>query len=440
LLGTFEYAVIGIGGFLVLSIVAIALLTEESQTDIFNYDKAYDDLIPRRSSIYVAMAVEDIPQRSCFTINEKDFSELSYNLRSAIHDAQKIDTHYSDSEMYDGVSYRTDSSESLELISKYRFNQSTREYFGSILKISDTTYRFECFFEFHDNQYKLTIEFDGHISDSNIVNVNFTRNEKGLPVIQNQNITVYYGGFNNTVLFHNKLDKEITLTENTWLMGSQETLHHDSAPLKYKIPPGKFASHYFTSMTLDDIVRNYVVEPYDLKGQIIVKHYPRCMTEIEVRSLYSQVGAYPKFPRYIPEGYSFECGIHNSNGYVHLVYFTDELRQQFEDHVNAATNHDFYSAGGFVIDYYNEFIMSNWHMDPTYDKFERAKGIENKFTNSTLINGNPAIMLKEYFWRDGNSYSFNSTQIFLDDQILYYIRGGLSQEEIFKISNSLFNS
>lgn len=436
MLGTFEYAVIGIIGFLAFSVVAIALLSEESQTETFKYDKDYADLIPRRSSMSVGLAVENIPNRTCFSINDIDFSQLPYDLRSAILEAQKVDSS-SDSIVYDGVSFNTDSSESLGLISKYKFNQSTREYFG-IQRISDTTYRFECFFEYHENQYKLTIEFGGHFYDSNIVNVNFTRNDKGLPVIQNQNVTVYYGGFNNTVLFHNNLDKEIILLENTWNLDPSEILHHDNSPLKYTIPPGKFASHYFTSMASDDIIRNYEVQPYNLQGKVIVKHYPRCMTENEVKSLYAQVGAYPKFPSYVPEGYSFECGIHVFNAAVVLSYWTDELRQKFEDDITS--DMDFIASGGITIDYYNNFVLNYWIKNPDYDKYEQAKNYENPFATTLSVGGNPAVMIKEYFWDSGEQKSFNQLMIFSDNEIWYRIRSGLPAGEVIKIAESLFES
>jgi hypothetical protein len=163
------------------------------------------------------------------------------------------------------------------------------------------------------------------------------------------------------------------------------------------------------------------------------------MTETEVKSLYSQVGAYPKFPSYLPEGYSFDCGIHNMNAFVHLVYFTDELRQKFEDNANAAFNMDFFASGGIRVDYYNEFILNNWTENPNYNKYQKAaENAEHPKATTLTIGGNPAVMIKEYFWRSGEQKSFNILEIFSDNEIRYSVRGSLPESEVIKIAESLF--
>ena len=103
--------------------------------------------------------------------------------------------------------------------------------------------------------------------------------------------------------------------------------------------------------------------------------------------------------------------------------------EQFPDTLNAAFNYDFLESGGLVIHYIDNG-WSDWDKDSTYDKWETAKSYESKFTNSTMVNGNPAVFSKVYFWQDGQSRSFNSLSIFLDDQVRYEIKGGIPQDEI----------
>lgn len=203
------------------------------------------------------------------------------------------------------------------------------------------------------------------------------------------------------------------------------------------IPPEKFFSYYFAAHRekINQPIM-YTIEPFGLKGNVTVKQYPRCMTESEVVSLYNQVKVYPKFPSYLPEGYSFECGVHNTNAFVHFVYFTDEQRSQFDDKINSAFNREFLADGGLVIDYYDD-AWNGWNEDPNYDKHEKSsETAEHPWAETYTISGEPAVMIEEYFWQSGEQRSFNRLEVFFDE---YQVRisSSLPKSELIKIAESL---
>ena len=400
-------------------------------------DIDYDDLVTRKVWAYSAPAAEIIPQRNCHKFSQNELAnipaELDYVIKESI---PQYPEDYDGDGFYDGFMSTVSFDVAMSFLKNYEFKltKETREW--GLQKIPDTKYTYECIFEDDSHQYKLGFVFDTHYeTDMKIVFVNFTANDPGRPTIENNDIILFTGGFNGTIAFANKLDHDITLDiqnpppEGEW--------NEHLLPTSITIPKGKVWSHILTNFhTSDDLVYHYTVLEDSMSGKFTLKHYPRCMTEDEIRSLYSQVGITPTFPRYIPEGYWLECGVHNTNFSFHLVYYTDEMIEQFPDNVNAAFNYDFLESGGIVI-YYTNDGWSHWSKDPNYDKDETAKRFESKFTNSTQINGNPGLLSKMYFWREGQSRSFNSLLIFLDDQVRYEIKGGIPQDQIIKIANSI---
>jgi len=55
-----------------------------------------------------------------------------------------------------------------------------------------------------------------------------------------------------------------------------------------------------------------------------------------------------------------------------------------------------------------------------------------------MINGEPAVMTKKFFWKDGKQLSYNELQIYLDEYITYKVRSGLSEDQIIRIAESIF--
>ncbi|MDH3502691.1 MAG: DUF4367 domain-containing protein [Nitrosopumilus sp.] len=189
----------------------------------------------------------------------------------------------------------------------------------------------------------------------------------------------------------------------------------------------------------DEPIYQYYVNPDGLSGTIMVKGYPRCMTESEVKSLYSQVEAYPNFPTYLPEGYSFECGVHNMNGFVHLGYWTDSLREKFDDTANDTTSQEFFANRGLTVDYYNEYVINNWTSNPDYDKYKKQdEKAEHPWATKLTVSGEPAVFRVQYITKSGQQNSYNELLIFLDGEIRYGIRSSMPQDEMVKIAESLF--
>ena len=404
------------------------------------YDVEYDELVTRKVSVTAQVATEIIPERNCHKFSKDEVKNLPENLKSDMKSSLRdLEYEYDSNDGFlDRYASEFSFEEAFTFLEKYDFQLTTKKIEGDTLpKLQDTTYLFECIFEDENYQYKIGLEFESHYDGyGRLVFVNFTNNDQGLPVIENDNITLYTGGFNQTVVFKNDFDYEITID----MINPQLSESQRNPPDKIVIPAGKVWSYFFRIDAPDDEpIYQYIVNPDALNGIIVVKGYPRCMTENEVTSLYSQVEAYPKFPSYLPDEYSFECGVHNMNSYVHLVYYTDELRPKFDDKANAAFDREFFSSGGIRVDYYNDFITSNWIANPDYDKFKKAKEkAEHPWAKTLTIAGDPAVMVKEYFWKSGEQKSFNKLTVFADNEIWYSVRSGLPESELIKIAESLF--
>ena len=446
----FEYAVIGIIGFLAFIVIIIAL-SEESQTETVDNEINYDDLIIRYVSMAVYKTLANHPNQNCFTLLPQDLrkfpDDFLDNLKMAEEEQFHDDPQIYPPGVYSGYGMDVKKEFALELVKKYEFNLTTQVFAQNILSLPDSRYLFDCFFEYEDKQYMLRIIFEQQLRyDGNLVNVNITRNDFGAPQLINDDIVVFYGGFNSTVLFHNNLDSEIILFSNDPIVNSIDEddgdIHENRfvktlSEFETGIPPGKFFSYHFSPYDDKyDAPISYMIKPFNLEGQVTVKPYPRCMTVNEVKSLYGEARVYPIFPTYLPDGYSFECGLHNTNAYVHLNYFTDELRQKFDDNVNAAFNREFFASGGLTVDYYDE-AWNGWIEDPTYNKFEKASENAAYPSSKTLtISGEPAVMIQEYFWDEGEQLSFNRLEVFLDEEQVR-IKSGLPENEIIKIAESM---
>ncbi|MBS3925604.1 MAG: hypothetical protein KGZ34_02770 [Nitrosarchaeum sp.] len=97
---------------------------------------------------------------------------------------------------------------------------------------------------------------------------------------------------------------------------------------------------------------------------------------------------------------------------------------------------DTWCKDGLIIDYYDE-AWNGWNEDSTYDKFEKAQ--ENaqhpKSTKLNILNES-AVMIKEYFWENGEQQSFNNLEVFLDEEQIR-IKSSLPEEELIKIAESM---
>lgn len=189
---------------------------------------------------------------------------------------------------------------------------------------------------------------------------------------------------------------------------------------------------------LSDPVFHYTITPENLTGSFTLKSYPGCMTESDVKSLYSQVQVHPKFPAYVPNGYSFECGIHNSNWSVFLVYLDDAGRNKMKEKdepVSHFAKADLIDSKALIISYWNGYVANNWQKDTTYDKYEYQKN-SSGFKGSELITiaGEPAVLFTQYY---PDRSSTNTLTIFADNAITYTITGNFTDNELVKIAESI---
>ena len=425
---------------------------DDTSHTTFDYDVDYDDLIVRDVSMAVYKTVHEHPEKSCFTLSSDDLnifpSEFLDDLNSAAQEEFRKDPQIHPPGVYTGYGMTVKKDIALDLVKKHNFNGTQNISTENIASISDSEYLFDCFFGYGGKQYMLRLEFRQQLHDGNFVNVNVTKNSLGIPHILNDDVVVFYGGFNSTVLFHNNLDTEITLFTDeptvNFVDEDDGDIHENRFAktlndFETTIPPGKFFSYYFSPYKdKNDLPISYGIKHFNLEGTVTVKPYPRCMTENEVTSLYGTVKVYPKFPKYLPDGYTFECGVHNTNTSLHLVYLTDEQRLRFDDVVNVAFSREFFADNGLVIDYYDE-AWNGWIEDPSYDKFEKAQeNAQHPRSKTLVISEQPAVMIKEYFWEDGEQQSFNRLELFLDEEQIR-IKSGLHEEELINIAESFFN-
>ena len=445
---------------IIIAVIAVAVMSMNDQKDdmSFPYDVNPDRLITRSMDVSAHVAMDEFPDKVCYEITDTEYDGFPEKLKRVMVDARgeiltseyiaeygKEHFFFEDVKYFDGHGDIMHPNDALDFLKKYNsFKLTEKPTNQNIGHIDDVAYSFECDINYKDHQYRLSFRFEPlYPSWENFVILNITENSFGMPIIQNPDITVY-PSFNATVLFANNLDHTITLSRQGGTI-QDRGISFD----RIVIPAGQSWPYTLRTWNLDDdsgqlhnTQFNYEIQPGNILGKVTVKNYPKCMTENEVTSLYSKVNAYPKFPSYLPDGYSFECGIHNMNAYVHMTYWTDEIRSIFEDKRNDGLSREFFAKGGIAVDYYNYYILNEWKVDPQYGKHENSKRDNEDHPNSRLlsIDGNPAVMAKEYFWEEGEQYSYNELQVYLDEGITYRVRSGLPEDQVIRIAESLFEN
>lgn len=418
-----------------------AQITENLQKISLKYDIDTDDIITRQIHLSSQIATQKIPQRTCHSIKPLEEKYLPESLKTVINDSLVDHTERHRDHDNDGFLDKHGTYISLYdatyLLQKYGFDMELQYGEFGFPKQNDTEYVFECIVDYDSNQYKITITFQTHFDlVGSLVFVNFTKNDSGYPILEGDHLTLFTGGFNQTLVFSNKLEHPVTISiENRTQFDPILRISQSMT-----IPAEKVWSYAFRSHFAETTILQFNEAPDNLSGTIILKRYPSCMTQDELVSIYSQVGAYPAFPTYIPEGYSYQCGMHNMNGFVHMTYWNDEHRSIFEDKRNDGLSKEFFAKDGIAIDYYNHYIINEWREDPQYDKNENAKrdNMDRPDSKKIMINGEPAVLTKKNFWKDGEQSSYNELQIYLDKYITYRVRSGLSEEQVIRIAESLF--
>ncbi|MDH3313524.1 MAG: hypothetical protein OEM28_10325 [Nitrosopumilus sp.] len=442
----------------VLAVTIVGMPADYKTDDTsFPYDVESDHLIARNVDVSARVAMEKFPDKVCYDVTDAEYGQFPEALKQAMVDAiEEIKTSnqiaeygkerffFEDVSYFDGYSKTMHPKDALDFLNEHdSFKLTEKHTIQNIGHIDDVAYSFDCDINYNDHQYLLSFRFDPlYPSWENFVILNITKNNSGVSVIQNPD-TVVYTSFNATVLFTNNLDYDITLSRQGGTIQNGGTSFDEIT-----IPAGQSWPHMLRTWNLDDqydesehlrsVPFNYEIQPGNLIGKVTVKNYPRCMTETEVTSLYSQVNAHPKFPSYLPDGYSFECGIHNMNAYVHMTYLNDFLREKYDGNFGGNHQFEFFADGGISVDYYDEYVLNSWTANPNYDKHAKAKeNAEHPRATSLTILNEPAVLTQESATVDGMVQSYNKLQVFLDDGVRHQIRAGLPQEELIKIAESL---
>ena len=440
-----------------ITIIAVAVISMNNQKDDINfpYDVNPDRLITRSMDVSAHVAMMEFPDKVCYEITDVEYDEFPEKLKKVMTDArEEIQIHeqiaeygkehffFEDVRYFDGHGETMQPKDALDFLDEYdSFKLTEKHTIQNIQHIDDTSYSFECDINYNNYQYRLSFRFDPlYPSWENFVILNITENSFGTPIIQNPDATVYTS-FNATVLFANNLDQDITLSRQEGTIQDRGISFGEIT-----IPAGQSWPYMLRTWNLDDgfgqfrsIPFNYEIQPGNLLGKITVKNYPGCMNETEITSLYSQVNTHPKFPLYLPDGYSFECGIHNMNAYVHMTYWNAFLREKYAgEDFGGNFQFEFFADGGISVDYYDEYVLNSWTENPNYDKHAKAQeNAEHPRATSLIILDEPAVMIQESVVVHGMVQSYNSLQVFLDDGVRYQIRTGLPQEEMIRIAESL---
>ncbi len=439
----------------VLAVTIVGMSTEYKTDDSsFPYDVESDSLATRNVDVSAHVAMEKFPDKVCYDVTDAEYEEFPDEVKQAMRDAVKETKTLEQSEEYrkghfffedvsyfDGYGEPIHPRDALDFLNEYdSFKLIEKPTNQNIQHLDDESYSFECDINYQGHQYRLSFHFEPLYPNwENFVILNITENNLGMTVIQNPDAIVY-STFNATVLFANNLDHDIALSRQDEAIRNKGMSFDEMA-----IPAGQSWSYMLRTWNLNDGTRqlhdtqfNYEIQPGNIHGKITVKNYPRCMTETEVRSLYSQVNAHPKFPSYLPDGYSFECGIHNMNAYVHMTYMNDFLREKYDGNFEGNLQFEFFADGGISVDYYDEYVLNSWTANPDYDKHAKAKEkAEHPRAIILTILNEPAVLTQESATVDGTVQSYNKLQVFLDDGVRHQIRAGITQEEMIRIAESL---
>lgn len=274
----------------------------------------------------------DNSETTCFRLNDDDQIVKNYSFSSAVREAdgnaelrpEPINNRFG------GFSMGINATDIIPLIRQYQeiFNHTTTAV--SIRNYADETHMFECNFTYNGNQYYLVIEF------RSLTAINEKDGFVAIDVRDNGTATsqlITYYTFNNTAIWTNHLDSPVTLTVTT-------QIDNEDILLTTQIPPGKSWDY---RLSPDYSSANGTLYFYQVResssnavitdGVIIVKYYPKCMSQRIAKSLYSQSGIALKFPDYLPDGYSYICGIHYYNDVIIQAYWNrtvdDPLAETF---------------------------------------------------------------------------------------------------------------
>ena len=450
----FELSVIIVVGLLVASILYL-VFSDDGQISAFKYEQIeYEDLVSRSAKLGLYAVPENYEKQICFSIPNDNAIDSHVFLSEYIDEIAYIreDVKFSDTppEFHTRFDTQIKTSLALDMIKMYDFDVTVIETDNNVGKIPDRLYRFDCPFEYKDERMMLRIMFESHFWENMPIYVNVTRNDLGVPMLVNENITVFVGGINSTVLFQNDLDKEITIrsTDPINYQRNENDRYYDSKKPeklsenkfamitnedKITIPPGKAFSYHFSSWNNPhNIPLNYTITPSNLKGMITVIPYYDCSPSQDIFSAYSKIHKIPEFPKHLPDGYKYECGFYHYPEAATYYYANSTISEKFEGELGHGINHEFLTAGGLAIRFADLKSYGTPYIETESDKFTRLAERLSSDSMVTYLHGQPTVLEKKNYGEP-----LNRITTYLDYDTWYVVEGGIPFLELYKIAESI---
>jgi hypothetical protein len=411
-------------------------------------DTLYSILETKKAETIVGRLINS--EAVCFTLDNNSlgrFAFLADSIKNADEEASLPlpPTAISINNRYDGFLNGANSTDVVPLIRQYlqKFNHTSETM--SIRNYTDEVHTFECNFAYNGNQYYLIIKFQSltALTDyGGFVPIDTTAKSKGSAA--NRYVTYY--PFNNTAVWTNHLGLTISLDLRT-------VIDNQTVGISTKIPAGKSWDY---RLQPDYSISNDTIYHYQLRdgsnrpdsGEIIVKHYPRCMSQQIAKSLYLQTSVGMKFPAYLPKGYLYICGVEFYDTVLLQTYWNQtvddpsELKygEEKEDFTNYASHPDA-TKSGIIVVYGGKSGILLPHSD-AQSRFDEIKN-ETYYINQQLITvhnqytgaENQAVVYEH------NVYDEKDISILeLYDEHnheIYYFKGKVPSSELIKMAESL---
>ncbi len=290
--------------------------------------------------------------------------------------------------------------------------------------VTEPLERFTCIIRYNDNYYKISVQAESHVipEDESYGMIKITEaSHDNLKILTVEPKSLeLWEPFNGNLVFVNETGYKVRVT----------VFYNGQINDDFSILPDSKVTRDIRIMDMiigyvDRAVLTYHVSPYNIEGRIIVNKSPQCMDEEQARMLFGLVGVKMKFPRYLPEGYEYECTVHVVNTTARSYYSSEEgrgLYGQGYEYVNSGSRELIINATKHLpSEKYDAKVMYGY-IKEYYDPSVSLLTIDN---------------VEAIAYRD-RLYDTNNIWIFYDDHT-YSIEGRLSMDDMMKIAQSLDN-
>ena len=338
------------------------------------------------------------------------------DIERSIEFKKELRDYYPDVTLWDGgISLSTSPSRAYSLLSMIDKNAINSNY-----KIKPYD-EFACITEYNGNYYKIVFRVSEFyvLEDESYEVIRITEKDyNNIRIVTTYpNSLELWHPFNDNVRFVNELSDKIRVT-----------VYYDGQVVdSFSLSP---RSESMRDIRVSDIIMGlvnravltYHILPYNMEGSIMINRYPNCMNEEQAERLFGLVGVKIVFPRYLPEGYEYECTVHVVNTIAYSYYSNEEIRSSEKRYYYPA-----YEGEALVIVNY-KFLSYDERKDAR-EWYEYVKQYYDPNALLLTINNMEGVV---YSYRGHQ----NIVSIYYDDHA-YTIRGILSIDELIKIAQSL---